>query len=73
VSAGQVAGTQQNQRVLLVRFTSVVTTTERVFVTRVKDGTAEWVDVKRGPAQNDLAEVLGPPSRTGPGFADGYR
>jgi membrane fusion protein (multidrug efflux system) len=50
---------QGNQKVLLVPLTSVVTTTERVFVIRVKDGSAEWVDVKRGPAHGDLVEVVG--------------
>jgi len=49
-----------NQNVLMVPVTSVVTTTERVFVIRVKDGAAEWVDVKRGPTHGDLAEVVGP-------------
>jgi RND family efflux transporter MFP subunit len=49
-----------NQKVLLVPVTSVVATTERVFVIRVKDGAAEWVDVKRGPTHGDLAEVVGP-------------
>ena len=49
-----------NQKVLLVPLTSVVTTTEREFVPRVKDGMAEWVDVKRGPAHGDFAEFLGP-------------
>ena len=49
-----------NQKVLMVPVTSVVTTTERVFVIRVKDGAAEWVDVKRGPTHGDLAEVVGP-------------
>src|SRR5215471_15530486 len=42
------------------RSPAVVTTTEREFVPRVKDGMAEWVDVKRGSAHGDLAEVLGP-------------
>ena len=49
-----------NQKVLMVPVTSVVTTTERVFVIRVKDGVAEWLDVKRGPTHGDLAEVVGP-------------
>jgi hypothetical protein len=31
-----------------------------MFVIRVKDGSAEWVDVKRGPAQGDLVEITGP-------------
>jgi hypothetical protein len=49
-----------SQKVLLVPPTSVVTTSERMFVIRVKDGSAEWVDVKRGPAQDDLVEIIGP-------------
>jgi len=48
------------QSVLLVPTTSVVSTSERMFVIRVKNGSAEWVDVKKGPAKGDLVEVLGP-------------
>ena len=44
---------------LLVPPSSVVTTTERTFVIRVKDGKAEWVNVKRGPSVGDLQEVYG--------------
>jgi membrane fusion protein (multidrug efflux system) len=44
---------------LLVPPSSVVTTTERTFVVRVKDGKAEWVNVKRGPSVGDLLEVYG--------------
>src|SRR5215469_5818521 len=44
---------------LFVPKTSVVTTTERTFVIRDHDGQAEWVDVKRGVAENDLIEVIG--------------
>ena len=44
---------------LYVPKTSVVATTERVFVIRSRDGKAEWVDVKRGPADGDLVEVTG--------------
>jgi len=44
---------------LFVLITSVVTTTERTFVIRSKDGHAEWVDVRKGPADGDLIEVLG--------------
>jgi RND family efflux transporter MFP subunit len=44
---------------LLVPPSSVVTTTERTFVIRVKDGKAEWVNVKRGPSVGDLLEVYG--------------
>ncbi|HWC97487.1 MAG TPA: efflux RND transporter periplasmic adaptor subunit [Candidatus Sulfopaludibacter sp.] len=47
------------QAALLVPATSVVTTSERTFVVRVRDGMAEWVDVKKGPSQGDLVEVLG--------------
>ncbi|MGI8743350.1 MAG: efflux RND transporter periplasmic adaptor subunit [Bryobacteraceae bacterium] len=45
--------------VLLVPSTSVVTTTERTFVIRVRNGRAEWVNVKRGAAAGDLVQVLG--------------
>jgi membrane fusion protein, multidrug efflux system len=48
------------QSVLLVPSTSVVSTSERMFVIRVKDGSAEWVDVKKGPTKGDLVEVIGP-------------
>jgi membrane fusion protein (multidrug efflux system) len=48
------------QSVLLVPNTSVVSTSERMFVIRVKDGSAQWVDVRRGPAKGDLVEIVGP-------------
>ena len=44
---------------LFVPRTSVVTTTERTFVIRDRDGRAEWVDVTRGPAEGDLVQVIG--------------
>lgn len=44
---------------LWVPKTAVVTTTERVFVIRSRDGKAEWVDVKKGAAEGDLIEVMG--------------
>ena len=45
---------------LVVPATAVASTTERVFVIRVKsDGKAEWVNVKRGAAQGDLVEISG--------------
>jgi len=37
----------------------VVTTTERPFLVRSKDGHAEWVDVRKGAADGDRIEVLG--------------
>jgi len=39
--------------------TGVVTTTERTFVVRNKDGRAEWVNVQKGPADGDLMRVIG--------------
>jgi multidrug efflux pump subunit AcrA (membrane-fusion protein) len=44
---------------LFIPKTAVVATTERTFVIRIRDGAAEWVDVKRGAAMNDLIEVFG--------------
>ena len=44
---------------LFVPKTSVVTTTERTFVVRNRNGHAEWVDVKKGVSDGDLVEVLG--------------
>ncbi len=44
---------------LLVPKTAVVTTTERTFVIRSRDGRAEWVDVRKGVADGDLIEVFG--------------
>jgi len=50
---------KRTQPSLLVPRTSVVTTTERSFVVRVRDGRAEWVDVSRGAVYRDLVEVRG--------------
>jgi RND family efflux transporter MFP subunit len=44
---------------LLVPPTSIVTTTERMFVVRVRNGVAEWVNVSRGARVGDLIEVYG--------------
>jgi len=44
---------------LFVPRTAVVTTTERTFVVRDRNGHAEWVDVKKGAADGDLIEVMG--------------
>jgi RND family efflux transporter MFP subunit len=46
--------------VLFVPTTSVVTTTERTFVIRNKNGKAEWVNVRKGATDRDLIEVIGP-------------
>jgi membrane fusion protein (multidrug efflux system) len=45
---------------LLVPPTSIVTTNERQFVIRMRDGIAEWIDVTRGAPAGNLIEVLGP-------------
>jgi len=45
---------------LFVPATSVVSTTERTFVVRVRDGLAEWVNVSRGRSDGELVEVYGP-------------
>lgn len=50
---------RRSRPVLQVPGTSVVTTTERVFVIREHNGRAEWVDVKKGPSEGDLIEVIG--------------
>jgi RND family efflux transporter MFP subunit len=44
---------------LLVPPTAIVTTTERTFVIRVKNGIAQWVNVGRGARFGDLVEVFG--------------
>lgn len=44
---------------LFVPRTSVVTTTERTFVVRNRNGRAEWVDVTKGSTDGDLVEVMG--------------
>ena len=50
---------RRSRPALFVPKTAVVTTTERTFVVRDRDGRAEWVDVKKGAADGDLVEVLG--------------
>ena len=44
---------------LLVPPGSVVTTTERTFVVRIRDGVAEWVNVNRGAQVGEMVEVYG--------------
>jgi RND family efflux transporter MFP subunit len=39
--------------------TAVVRTSERQFVVRVREGVAEWVDVRRGEVEGELIEVFG--------------
>lgn len=47
------------QPTLFVPPTSIVTTTERTFVVRIKDDKAEWVDVRLGVSTGALQEVFG--------------
>ncbi len=47
------------EKVLLVPLTSVVRTTERVFVIRVREGRAEWVDVRAGAREAGQVQVFG--------------
>jgi RND family efflux transporter MFP subunit len=47
------------QASLFVPRTAVVRTSERQFVVRVRNGVAEWVDVRRGELSGDLIEVFG--------------
>jgi membrane fusion protein, multidrug efflux system len=44
---------------LFVPRTAVVRTSERQFVVRVRNGVAEWVDVKRGELSGEVIEVFG--------------
>ena len=44
---------------LFVPRTAVVRTSERQFVVRVRNGMAEWVDVRRGELNGDVIEVFG--------------
>ena len=44
---------------LFVPASAIATTTERIFVIRIRNGTTEWVDVKRGVSMGDLVEVFG--------------
>jgi RND family efflux transporter MFP subunit len=45
---------------LLAPQTAVVTTSERMFVIRVANGKAEWVDVRKGAPVGDNVEIFGP-------------
>jgi membrane fusion protein (multidrug efflux system) len=47
------------QASLFVPTTAVVRTSERQFVVRVRNGVAEWVDVRRGEVNGTVIEVFG--------------
>ena len=44
---------------LLVPAASIASTTDRMFVIRVRNGQTEWVDVKTGLPSGSLVEVFG--------------
>lgn len=50
---------RRSRPALIVPKSSVVTTTERTFVVRNRNGQAEWVNVTKGSADGDLVEVIG--------------
>ena len=50
---------RRDKESLFVPRTAVVETTERVFVIRIRDGRAEWVDVRRGAFEADRVEIFG--------------
>jgi membrane fusion protein (multidrug efflux system) len=50
---------QRSKPALSVPKTSVVTTTERTFVIRERNGKAEWVNVSKGAEDGDFIEVVG--------------
>ena len=50
---------RRSQKSLFVPSTAIQATTERIFVVRVANGMAEWVDVRRGMSEGDMVEVFG--------------
>jgi membrane fusion protein, multidrug efflux system len=50
---------RRSRPALFVPKTSVVSTTERVFVIRDQAGRAQWIDVKKGAGEGDLVEITG--------------
>ena len=44
---------------LLVPNRSVASTTDRMFLVRIRNGRSEWIDVKTGLASGSLVEVFG--------------
>jgi len=50
---------RRGSETLFVPPTAIKATTERIFVVRVSDGKAEWVNVRRGMTEGNLVEVFG--------------
>ena len=44
---------------LFVPLTAIASTTERIFVNRIRDNVVDWIDVKRGGTMANLVEVFG--------------
>jgi membrane fusion protein (multidrug efflux system) len=51
---------KRSKLTLFVPTTAVVTTTERLFVIRINEGSADWVDIKKGETVGEMVEVFGP-------------
>lgn len=49
----------RNQPSLLVPASAVATNLEKKFVIRIKNGRAEWVDIRNGISMNDKTEIFG--------------
>jgi hypothetical protein len=49
-----------NPNTYIVPTSAIVNSTERIFVIRVTNGKAEWVDVKKGMEMDGQVEVFGP-------------
>lgn len=50
---------RSTERTFMVPRTSIVRTTERVFVIRIKNGRAEWVDVRVGDREAEQVQIFG--------------
>ena len=50
---------QRSGDTLFVPATAIQTTTEHIFVIRMNNGTAEWVNVRRGMTEGNVVEVFG--------------
>ncbi len=50
---------RRSAETLFVPPTAIKATTERIFVIRIADGKAEWVNVRRGITEDALSEVFG--------------
>jgi membrane fusion protein (multidrug efflux system) len=50
---------QSTESALIVPATSIVRTTERVFVIRVRNSRAEWINVRQGAREDGQVQVFG--------------